>query len=132
VRCAAINFARVEDFIPPPDRAITAATIEVGDAVSERLEIRLVLKISQQNHLDNFDSRNASKRNSGFLSIAGSLIFEIQSWWRCDAQFSNTRDFGVPYASGNGRFSKPPAFVTCTEGTVHTVSSISTSCSVST
>jgi hypothetical protein len=32
-------------------------------------------------------------------------------WWSCDAQFLNLRDFGVPYAGENGRFSKPSAFV---------------------
>jgi hypothetical protein len=32
-------------------------------------------------------------------------------WWRCDAQFSKLRHFGVPCTSEYGRFLMPSAFV---------------------
>jgi hypothetical protein len=70
---AAITFALVEDFVPPPDYAITAAAIEVGDACTISLITKDVVEDSTAAvHELNLFSVEVWVGNGSFLLVLGS------------------------------------------------------------
>jgi hypothetical protein len=105
IRCAAITFARVEDFVPPPGHAIIAAAIEVGDACAISLIAKDVIEDSAAAIRElNLFSVEVRVENGSFLLVLGSDLSltgaEGSPYIEVAVNIASTLDLSFPSSAG--------------------------------